>query len=128
MFDEMFASIAQGFSDAFDGPFHDATIIWPGAATYDAGGDITAAADDVSATCKAQGSAADQNLRMEQGFQSGDIVIYILGASLTLPTGKEMDTTAKVTWALGPHAGTWHIKSVTKDTAGIGWRCRARSG
>lgn len=121
-FDQIFASIATGFSEAFGGPYEAATAAWPGTATYDTGGSITAPGTPVSLDCRVQFDAVTQAMRGDVGFRESDVRLIVLAASITSP----IDTSAKIVVASGPNAGTWELHSASLDPARIGWECRGR--
>jgi len=116
----MFANLATGFAAQFGAPFEDVSATWPGTATFDTGGSITAAGTPVSLACKAQFDAPSQAMRATEGFMETDARIIVLAFSATL------DTKARIVVASGANAGTWELLSVVRDPAGIGYECRAR--
>jgi len=116
----MFANLATGFAAQFGAPFEDATATWPGTATFDTGGSITAAGTPASHTCKVQFDAPTQAMRAAEGFMETDARLIVLAFAATL------DTRARITVASGANAGTWELLSVTRDPAGIGYECRGR--
>ena len=120
MLDAIFANLATGFADQFGAPFIAAAATWPGTATYDTGGSITAPGTPVSLTCKVQFDAPTQAMRAAEGFMETDARIIVLAFSATL------DTKARIVVASGANAGTWDLLSVVRDPAGIGYECRAR--
>jgi hypothetical protein len=122
MLDAIFANLATGFSQQFGAPFVDAVATWPGAPVTDDGGSIVTPGTPVLRTCKAQVSAPTEAMRADVGFVATDMRIHVLAATLD----GTLDTEAQISIATGPHAGTWALHSVTRDTAGIGWTCRGR--
>ena len=122
MLDQLFANLATGFAAQFGAPFEDATATWPGSATFDTGGSITAAGTPASHTCKAQFDAPTQAMRAAEGFMETDARIIVLAASLAAT----LDTRARIVVASGANAGTWELLSVVRDPAGIGYECRGR--
>lgn len=122
MLDQLFADIATGFSGEHGAPFVDATAVWGGTPTKDAGGSITVAGAPVSKTCKAQFDAATQAMRDAEGFLETDVRVLVLSATLDAV----LNTQAKILVATGDHAGTWSLLSCTRDPAGIGFECRGR--
>ena len=120
MLDQLFANLATGFAAQFGAPFGDAVATWPGTATFDTGGSITAAGTPVSLACKAQFDAPTQAMRATEGFMETDARIIVLAFSATL------DTKARIVVASGANAGTWELLSVTRDPAGIGYEARGR--
>ena len=116
----MFANLATGFAAQFGAPFGDAVATWPGTATFDSGGSITAAGTPVSLACKAQFDAPSQAMRAAEGFVETDARIIVLAFSATL------DTRARIVVATGANAGTWELLSVVRDPAGIGYEARGR--
>lgn len=120
MLDQVFSNLATGFAAQFGAPFGDAVATWPGTATFDSGGSITAAGTPVSLACKAQFDAPSQAMRAAEGFVETDARIIVLAFSATL------DTKARIVVATGANAGTWELLSVVRDPAGIGYECRGR--
>lgn len=118
-FDTIFAGLATGFSDAFGGPYHAAVARWAGTPTYDTGGSITAPGSPSQTDCRAQGEAATQAMRANEGFLETDIRLLVIGLTA-------LDTLATVEIEAGPHAGTWALMTVARDPVGVGWECRAR--
>lgn len=122
MFDQIFANLATGFSEAFGGPFIDATASWPGTPVYDDGGSIVTPGTPVDLPCKVQFDAATTAMRQAEGFQQTDVRILVLGASLAAT----LTTEASIVVADGPRAGTWSLLSAERDPVGIGWECAGR--
>lgn len=122
MFDQIFANLATGFSEAFGGPYIDATASWPGTPVYDDGGSIVTPGTPVNLPCKVQFDAATTAMRQAEGFQQTDVRILVLGASLAAT----LTTEASIVVADGPRAGTWSLLSVERDPVGIGWECAGR--
>ena len=120
MLDQVFSNLATGFAAQFGAPFGDAVATWPGTATLDSGGSITAAGTPVSLACKAQFDAPSQAMRAVEGFMETDARIIVLAFSATL------DTRARIVVATGANAGTWELLSVVRDPAGIGYEARGR--
>ena len=120
MLDQVFSNLATGFAAQFGAPFGDAVATWPGTATFDSGGSITAAGTPVSLACKAQFDAPSQAMRAAEGFVETDARIIVLAFSATL------DTKARIVVASGANAGTWELLSVVRDPAGIGYEARGR--
>lgn len=117
------ANAASAVSSSTDGPFTAATLTWPGAPTWTAGGDIDTPGTPVEANCIAQVSAPDTKMRAEEGFVERDMRVLIPAASLA---GDAPDTTARIVIAGGNHPGTYSLESVAGDSAGAGFVCRAR--
>ncbi len=122
MLDAVFANLATGFAEQFGAPFGDAVATWPGTATYDTGGSITAAGTVTSLSCKAQFDAPTQAMRAAEGFRETDARIIVLASSLE----GTLDTKARIVVGAGPNFGTWELLSVVRDPAGIGYECRGR--
>lgn len=122
MFDQIFANLATGFSEAFGGPYIDATASWPGTPVYDDGGSIVTPGTPVVLPCKVQFDAATTAMRQTEGFQQTDVRILVLGASLAAA----LTTEASIVVADAPRAGTWSLLSAERDPAGIGWECAGR--
>lgn len=119
---ETFAGIALGFSDAIGGPFVEAVVITPGAATYDTGGDIATPANPTTRACKAQADEATESMRGEGGFADQDRRIIVLSSTLS----GEITTDDRVAISAGPFQGVWSVQSVFRDPANIGWVIRGR--
>ena len=122
MLDRVYADLALAFSEQFGAPFGPAVAVWPGTATYDAGGSITAPGTPISLPCKAQFDAPTQAMRQAEGFLETDARIIVLAASLAAT----LDQSAQIDVASGPNAGSWALLTVTRDPAGIGYECRGR--
>lgn len=122
MLDQIFAGLATSFAAQFGAPFADATAKWPGTATYDAGGSITAPGTAINLPCKVQFDWPTQAMRAAEGFLETDARILVLAASITAA----LDTKAKIIVTSGANAGTWELLSCLRDPAGIGYECRGR--
>lgn len=122
MFAEIFASLATGFAAQFGAPFQDVVARWPGKASYDDGGSIVSPGTPVEKPCKAQFDAPTEAMRNDPGFLENDVRLIILTATLD----GTLDRTAKIVVDEGANAGEWVLQSITGDSAGIGWECRAR--
>jgi hypothetical protein len=122
VFDQIFANLATGFSEAFGGPFIDATASWPGMPVYDDGGSIVTPGTPVDLPCKCQFDAATTAMRETEGFQQTDVRILVLSASLA----GTLTTEASIVVTDGPRAGTWSLLSAARDPAGIGYECQGR--
>ena len=122
MLDQLFANLATGFAAQFGAPFEDATATWPGTATFDDGGSIVTPGTPVSLTCKAQFDTVTEAMRTAPDFLQTDVRVIVLAATLA----GTLDTAAKIVVASGANAGTWTLMSAVRDSAGIGWECRAR--
>lgn len=119
MFADAFRAIATGFSSLTGGPYHAATLRWPGTPTLDAGGSITAPGTPVEIDCQAQVDIATEAMRNDADFQARDVRLLIL--SDTAP-----DEAASLEIAGGDHPGVYSIASVGRDPAGVGYECRGR--
>lgn len=122
MLDQLFANLATGFAAQFGAPFEDATATWPGTATFDDGGSIVTPGTPASLTCKAQFDTVTEAMRTAPDFLQTDVRVIVLAATLA----GTLDTAAKIVVASGANAGTWALMSAVRDSAGIGWECRAR--
>lgn len=122
MLDAVFADLAKGFSAQFGGPYVDAVARWPGAPVLDKGGSIVTPATPVEKACSAQVSAPTQAMRAEADYMATDMALHVLAGTLD----GTLDTKARIVIASGVHAGTWELRSVTGDAAGLGWSCRGR--
>lgn len=122
MLDGAFADIAAGFSAMLGGPFEPATLSWPGVATYDDGGSITAPGNPFQQIAQVQFDTPTEQMRSDPGFIERDMRLLVLRAGL----GAELTTRATLIVSCGRNAGTWSIETCQGDTAGIGWECRAR--
>lgn len=123
MFDQIFANLATGFSEAFGGPFIDATASWPGTPVYDDGGSIVTPGTPVNLPCKVQFDSTTTAMRQAEGFQQTDDRILVLAASLAAP----LTTEASIVVASGDRAGTWSLLSVQRDPVGVGYECQGRA-
>lgn len=119
---DAFKTIALGFSELQGAPYHDGVVSWPTPPTVDTGGSISAPSTPTTSACSVQVSEPTEQMRLEDDFQQTDVRLLILRSTVT----GTLDTTATVTVSAGPHAGTYAVKSVTGDGAGIGWSCRGR--
>lgn len=117
-----FSDIAQGFSAAGLGAFYDGVAKWPGSATYDAGGSITAPGTAIEKTCSVQVDAVTEAMRQADGFTDRDMRLLVLTATLD----GDLGTSARVQVLDGPHAGTWILASVSRDPCGVYFECRGR--
>lgn len=122
MFAETFANLATGFAAQFGGPFQEVSARWPGTATYDNGGSITAAGTPITRTCKAQFDMPTEAMRADPGFLERDMRLIVLAATLECT----LDSAANIVVASGPHAGTWSLETCQGDPVSIGYECRAR--
>lgn len=122
MFAETFANMATCFAAQFGGPFQEVTARWPGTATYDDGGSITAAGTPITRTCKAQFDMPTEAMRADPGFLERDMRMIVLTATIT----GTLDSAANIVVSSGPHAGVWSLETCQGDPAGIGYECRAR--
>ncbi|MFN3474081.1 MAG: hypothetical protein ACK4ZW_08555 [Blastomonas sp.] len=122
MFDQVFANLALGFSQAFGGPYIDAVASWPGTPVYDDGGSIVTPGTPVELPCSVQFDDATLAMRQAEGFQQTDVRILILAASIDAP----ITTEASIVVASGDRAGTWSLLSARRDPVGIGYECAAR--
>jgi hypothetical protein len=122
MFDQIFSKLATGFSEAFGGPFIDATAVWPGTPVYDDGGSIVTSGTPVERPCRCQFDDATQAMRQTEGFLQTDVRILILSASIDTP----INTEATIVVDTGPRAGSWSLLSARLDPVGIGWECQGR--
>ncbi|PXW75977.1 hypothetical protein C7451_106141 [Blastomonas natatoria] len=122
MLDQIFANLATSFSEAFGGPFIDATASWPGTPVYDDGGSIVTPGTPVDLPCRVQFDSATTAMRQAEGFLQTDVRILVLGASLAAT----LTTEASIVVADGPRAGTWSLLSAERDPVGIGWECAGR--
>lgn len=117
-----FAGQFAALATAVGAPFYDATAKWPGTATYDSGGSITAPGTPVEKPCRAQFDSATQAMRATEGFLETDVRILVLAASID----GVLDTEAKIVVASGEYAGTWALLSCQRDPASVGFECRGR--
>lgn len=119
MFERAFAGIAAAVSAAYGGPYHPAVARWPGEPGTDPEGSIFAPGSPVEISCSAQGEAATDAMRREDGFREEDITLLVIGTAT-------LNTQAIVTVQSGPHAGRWALQTCQRDPVGVGWVCRAR--
>jgi type 1 fimbria pilin len=119
---QAFADIGLGFSAVLGVGFHDAVAKWPGTATYDDGGSITASGTPVEKPCSVQVDSTTEAMRSADGYTDLDMRLLVLSATLDA----DLDTSARIEVLDGPHAGTWQLASCDRDPAGIYWECRGR--
>ncbi|WP_066114922.1 MULTISPECIES: hypothetical protein [unclassified Blastomonas] len=117
-----FANIAARMSGAIGAPFIDATAEWPGTPTLTPGGSIATPGTPVIIPCRVQFDAVTHAMRARDDYQDRDVRILVLGSSLSRP----IDSEATITVETGPYAGSWLLRSVTTDPAGIGYECLGR--
>lgn len=118
-FASTFAGLAAAFSADGAGPYFEAVARWAGTPVVDSGGSIVAPGVPVALPCQVQGDRATEGMRQAEGFLETDIALLVLGLG-------QLDTSASITIAAGPHTGTWALKSIERDPVGIGWLCRGR--
>lgn len=118
MFDSVFANLATSFSTMTGAPFVDAVATWQGLPTYDTGGSITVPGASSSYDCKAQFDALTQQMRSADDFLETDVRVLVLAKSISRP----LDTNAKII----ANGETWALLTCQRDTASIGYECRAR--
>ncbi|MES2289301.1 MAG: hypothetical protein V4530_06135 [Pseudomonadota bacterium] len=117
-----FAAMFAGAASLVPGLYGPAVATWPGTATRDAGGSITAPGVAQNVACRVQFDRVTDAMRSSDDFVDTDVRIIVLADGLTRP----IDQQARIIVASGPHAGTWSIRSVDQDPAGIGFECRGR--
>lgn len=121
MLEAAFAQIANGFSAAFGGPFHDALLHYAGTPELDAGGSITSPGMPSAVNCRVQVDMATEAMRRDADFLERDVRLLIIGPAL-LTTEPDVEVMA------GPFTGQrYSLRAVGRDPAGIGWECRARA-
>lgn len=116
---DVFSSIAEGFSDAMGGPFHDALALWPGEPVKDAGGAIISPGTPTETPCSVQVDKVTELMRRDPEYRDKDVRLIVINIA-------NIDTDARIQIATGDHAGTWMIQSVERDPAAIGFDCRGR--
>lgn len=120
MFDTVFASLATAFSEQFGGPYAEGYAEWPGTATYDTGGSITAAGTPARIDCRVQVDVATEAMRQAEGFLATDVRLLVIGLAA-------LDDSAKIGVTAGTFSGSvYRLLSVSRDPAGIGFECRGR--
>lgn len=122
MFSDAFAKIAQGFSAAYDGPFHSALAKSNGTPVFDDGGSIATPGIATQRTCKVQVDAVTDAMRRDANYQDEDVRLFVLTASLAGP----LITDNTISIIEGPHAGDWMIATINRDSASIGYECLGR--
>jgi hypothetical protein len=122
MFDQLFAGLATGFSEAFGGPFIAATANWPGTPLKDAGGSIATPGTPVNLPCRVQFDRTTEAMRRAEGFLETDVRILVLAASLSA----DLDTAATIVVTDGDWTGSWTLLSCELDPARVGYECRGR--
>lgn len=113
----VFASAA-----AMSGVFLPCVAQWAGVPVLDAGGSILSPGVANSTPCRAQFDRVTQAMRLDADFIESDVRILILSDNLAQP----INHAARIIAATGPYAGTWSLRSVELDPAGIGYECRGR--
>lgn len=120
MLDESFREIALMVSEAVGGPYHVATLNYPGVPVIDAGGDIVDPGAPSKINCHAQVDVVTEEMRADADFQGRDVRLLILGPA-------SLDAVPTLTVSGGPFNGqTYSIRSVTRDVLGFAWECRGR--
>jgi len=117
-----FANIAARMSGAIGAPFIDAMAEWPGTPTLTPGGSIATPGTPVIIPCRVQFDAVTHAMRARDDYQDRDVRILVLGSGLSRP----IDSEATITVETGLYAGSWLLRSVTTDPAGIGFECLGR--
>lgn len=119
--DVAFAEIAGLVSEAVGGPYHAATLTYPGTPVKDDGGSIVTPGTTVVVACKAQVDVATEAMRQAEGFLSEDVRLLIIGVAA-------LDTKPQLALSAGPFAGkVYAILSAGRDPLGFGWECRGRA-
>lgn len=120
MLDDAFRQIAGAVSEAFGGPYHAATLTYPGTPIKDDGGSIITPGTPVNVSCKAQVDVATEAMRLDAGFMAEDVRLLIIGPDT-------LDTTPTLAISAGPFAGkVYTLLSAGRDPLGFGWECRGR--
>lgn len=120
---EAFAAIAQSFSAAGLGAFYDGNAKWPGTATFDDGGSITAPGTPDEKACQVQIDQVTEAMRQADGFTDKDMRLLVLAATLD----GDLDTKATIEVEAGPYEGTiWTLASCVRDPCGVYFECRGR--
>ncbi len=118
----MFASIAQGISAAFGGPYVDGLVIDQTGAVFDDGGSIATPGTATERPCQVQVDVVTEAMRQAEGYSEGDARFLILSASLNGALG----TDASVQVLCGPNAGWWLVSAIERDPMGVYWQGRGR--
>lgn len=115
-----FHDIALAISSAVDGPFHSATLTWPGEVEYDSGGSIIGVSDPITVPCSAAVDRATEAMRQAEGFNETDVRLIIIGTDT-------LDAEPTLTMNAGPWSGeTFSLRSVERDPLSLTWNCRGR--
>jgi hypothetical protein len=117
-----FAGAFAGFAAAFPGVWIDAEAQWSGDPALDDGGSIVTPGTPQTIACKVQFDAVTEAMRRDADFKEKDMRLLILRDGLA----RVIDTQARVIVDAGDNAGTWSLRSVVSDPAGIGYECRGR--
>lgn len=120
MLDDAFRQIAGAVSEAFGGPYHAATLTYPGTPVKDDGRSIITPGTPVNVSCKAQVDVATEAMRLDAGFLAEDVRLLIIGPDA-------LDTSPSLSINAGPQAGkVYSLLSAGRDPLGFGWECRGR--
>lgn len=120
MLNEAYREIALLVSEAVGGPYHTATLNYPGTPVYDSGGSIVTPGTPTAVSCHAQVDVVTEDQRMDADFQARDVRLLILGPA-------SLDSVPTLTVNAGPFSGqTYSIRSVARDPLGFGYECRGR--
>jgi hypothetical protein len=110
-----FAGIANAFSHAFGGAYHDGVARWTGAPVFDDGGSIVTPGTPEEVACRVQVDSVTEAMRQSEGYRDQDMRLLVLSAGLE----RDINTDCTVTVLDGPHAGAWRVASVSRDPCGI---------
>jgi hypothetical protein len=120
MLDAAFQEIALAVSSAVGGPFHAATLNYPGTPVYDDGGSIITPGTPAQVSCHCQVDNVTEAMRASDDFNERDVRLIIIG-----PTALNAVPTVAV--SAGPFSGqSYSIRSVARDPLGFAWECRGR--
>jgi hypothetical protein len=119
--DAAFRQIAGAVSAAVGGPYHAATLTYPGTPVFDDGGSIISPGTPVEVSCRVQVDSVTEAMRQAEGFLERDVRILILGPDM-LTTEPDLSISA------GPFSGqSYSLITVQRDPLAFGWECRARA-
>jgi hypothetical protein len=117
-----FASVAARVSGIMGGPYVSGTVIDQVEPVTDDGGSIVSSGAPSSRACQVQIDKASWEMHQSEGYAEGDMLFLILVVTLD----GNLDTDARIMVNAGPHAGTWLVSGIAKDSLGIYWSGKGR--